>query len=124
VGRGEHLGRYCVESPDNRPWCYALSPAWVGKTAAMSSSLPGEVVSYLRSHGTFDIDTSPSECGAVVLASADALAVRDFWVDGEGRDWPDDPHAGDGAHYVVPGVDLVGAVEASIPTASSGGSPS
>ena len=77
----------------------------------MSCSLPGEVVSYLRSHRTFDIDTSPSECGDVVLASADALAVRDFWVNGEGRDWPDDPHADDGGYYVVPGVDLVGAVE-------------
>jgi hypothetical protein len=77
----------------------------------MSSSLAGEVVSYLRSHRTFDIDTSPSECGAVVLASADALGVHDFWVDGEGRDWPDDPHADDGGYYVVPGVDLVGAVE-------------
>jgi hypothetical protein len=39
------------------------------------------------------------------------LAVRDFWVDGEGRDWPDDPHADDGGYYVVLGVDLVGAVE-------------
>ena len=83
----------------------------------MTDSIPNEVVAYLGTHRVFDADFSRSECGVVGLSTVDSLSVRDFWVDGEGRGWLDDPHSDDDGYYAVPGVDLVNQVEGFDPSA-------
>ena len=77
----------------------------------MMPSAPNDAIAYLHAHRSFDHDPSNSVCGAVVLAAADALTLREFWIDGEGRDWIDDPHEGDDGYYVVPGIDFVAQVD-------------
>ncbi|MCB0996163.1 MAG: hypothetical protein KDB21_13785 [Acidimicrobiales bacterium] len=77
----------------------------------MRAPVPDEALAYLAAHRTFDRDISMSEVGAIVLAEPSSLAVRDFWVDGGGRDWPADPHRHHAGYYVVPGIDLVRAVD-------------
>lgn len=77
----------------------------------MESSVPSDAISYLQNHRSFDYDPSMSECGAVVLAPVENLDVRDFWVDGEGQNWADDPHAAEVGYYVVPCIDLVSQVD-------------
>ncbi len=73
----------------------------------MADSVPNDVITYLQSHRSFSADLSGSECGAVVLSTVNSLKAREFWVNGEGRDWPDDPHQGEDGYYIVAGVDLV-----------------
>jgi len=77
----------------------------------MNALVPEEVKAYLETHTTFGHQTPTCKCGNVVLMPAASLEARDFWVDGEGRDWNDDPHQSDHGYYVVPGVDLVSQVD-------------
>ena len=77
----------------------------------MKFAAPNDVTAYLQAHRSFDYDPSSTECGAVGLVSPEDLTLRDFWVNGEDRDWTDDPHAADDGCYVVPGIDLVGEID-------------
>lgn len=73
----------------------------------MPHELPEETVAFLDENQAFQYTSSMVECGAIALQSLGRLALRDFWVNGDGRDWADDPHDSSTGYYSVPAVDLV-----------------
>lgn len=69
--------------------------------------LPAGTLAFLEGNRVLQYSPSAVECGATVLQSVNDLTIRDFWVNGDGRDWADDPHGSNTGYYSVPAVDLV-----------------